>query len=97
MLTLRSEFLDDLRDLPGLEGVPIDAFVLPPLGRDMLTSVIEGPARVAGLRLEPELVPRLVHDTGSGDALPLLAFTLRQLLEPVGELIRGSLAARLCA
>jgi hypothetical protein len=83
VLTLRSEFLDDLRDLPCLEGVPIDAMVLPPLSRELLPSVIEGPARVAGLRLEPELVPRLVHDTGSGDALPLLAFTLQQLSEGV--------------
>jgi hypothetical protein len=49
----------------------------------MLPTVIEGPARVAGLRLEPELVPRLVEDTGSGDALPLLAFTLRELSEGV--------------
>ena len=45
----------------------------------MLPAVIQGPAHIAGLGLEPELVPLLVHDTGSGDALPLLAFTLQQL------------------
>ena len=47
--------------------------------------MIEGPSRVAGLRLEPELAPRLVDDTGSGDALPLLAFTLRQLSDALGR------------
>jgi WD40 repeat protein len=87
VITLRSEFLDDLRDIAGLEDVPMNVFVLPPLSRDMLPRVIEGPARVAGLRLEPELVPRLVADTGGGDALPLLAFTLRHLADGQG---RGS-------
>ena len=81
VLTLRSSSLMSLEYLRSLEGVPLDAFVLPPLARDMLPTVVEGPARVAGLRLEPELVPRLVHDTGSGEALPLLAFMLQQLAE----------------
>jgi WD40 repeat protein len=85
VITLRSEYLDDLRDLPGLASVPMDVFALPSLSRTALPLVIEGPARVAGLRLEPELVPRLVDDTGSGDALPLLAFTLRQLSDGLGR------------
>ena len=50
-----------------------------PLDSDALRSVIEEPAKVAGLSFEPDLVTRLVTDTGSGDALPLLAFTLEQL------------------
>ena len=43
--------------------------------------VIDGPAKVARLRLENGLAATLVADTGSGEALPLLAFTLRQLAE----------------
>lgn len=81
--TLRSEFLDDLIELPSLAGVPIDSYVLAPLPPSMLPVVVEEPARVAGLTLEPELTPRLVADTGSGEALPLLAFTLRKLAEGV--------------
>ncbi|HEV7451599.1 MAG TPA: hypothetical protein VGO16_09490, partial [Pseudonocardiaceae bacterium] len=45
----------------------------------ILPRVIEGPARLAGLGVDPELVSRMVADTASGDALPLLAFTLEQL------------------
>ncbi|MCA1676840.1 MAG: hypothetical protein LC799_33245 [Actinobacteria bacterium] len=41
---MRSEFLDDLRDLPALAGVPIEAYVLAPLGREALREVIEQPA-----------------------------------------------------
>jgi WD40 repeat protein len=78
---MRSEFLDDLRDLPALAGVPIEAYVLAPLEPEMLREVIEEPARVARLHLEEGLASALVADTGSGEALPLLAFTLRQLAE----------------
>jgi energy-coupling factor transporter ATP-binding protein EcfA2 len=78
---MRSEFLDDLRDLPELAGMPIDAYVLAPLDREMLRDVIEQPAKVARLRLENGLSAALVADTDSGEALPLLAFTLRQLAD----------------
>ncbi len=78
---MRSEFLDDLRDLPALAGVAIEAYVLAPLDREMLRDVIEQPARVARLRLENGLAAALVADTDSGEALPLLAFTLRQLAD----------------
>jgi WD40 repeat protein len=81
VVTLRSEFLDDLRDLPGLAAVFIEPYLLGPLNRDMLRLVIEEPARIAGLRIDPELVARMVSDTGSGEALPLLAFTLQQLAD----------------
>ena len=84
--TMRSEFLDDLRGLPALTGVPIDAYVLAPPDQEMLRDVIEQPAKVAGLRLEEGLAAALVADTDGGEALPLLAFTLRQLADglPIG-------------
>ncbi|NGY57369.1 toll/interleukin-1 receptor domain-containing protein [Lentzea sp. NEAU-D13] len=77
--TLRSEFLDDLRTLPELAGVHIGSYVLAPLAREVLNIVITGPAKVAGLKVHPELVAQLVEDTASGEALPLLAFTLQHL------------------
>ncbi len=76
--TVRSEYLDDLGAL--LSG-PIETYLLGPLAKDMLRAAIEEPARIAGLRLEPELSDRLMADTESGDALPLLAFTLQLLAE----------------
>jgi WD40 repeat protein len=91
VLTLRSVFLDDLRNLPALAGVPFDTYVLGPLDRDRLRLAIEQPAQIAGLRIEPELVARLVADTGSGEALPLLAFTLQQLAEGLSR--GGTLSA----
>jgi WD40 repeat protein len=83
---MRSEFLDDLRDLPALGGAPIEVYVLAPLGQARLRDVIEQPAKVARLRLDDGLAAALVADTDSGEALPFLAFVLRQLAEglPVG-------------
>jgi WD40 repeat protein len=79
--TLRSEFLDDLRGLHPLSDVAIDSYLLGPLGTDMLRLAIEEPARIAGLRLDRELTARLIGDTDTGQALPLLAFVLRQLAD----------------
>ncbi len=81
VVVLRSEFLDDLRTLPALAGCPIEASIVAPLDREMLREIIERPARLARLSLDEGLVAALVADTGGGEALPLLAFILRQLAE----------------
>jgi energy-coupling factor transporter ATP-binding protein EcfA2 len=85
--TLRPEFLGQLlvgRKLAGLPTRP-RPYTLRPLDREALRAVIEEPARIAGLGVESDLVADLVADTGSGDALPLLAFTLAQLADGVGR------------
>jgi WD40 repeat protein len=78
VLTVRSEYYDELSFLA---PVKVTTFRLGALERPMLRSAIEEPARIAGLRLTPELSARLVDDTDTGDALPLLAFTLNRLAE----------------
>ncbi|MGH4010703.1 MAG: TIR domain-containing protein [Pseudonocardiaceae bacterium] len=83
--TLRSEFLDQLLLDPGLVVLPTQPYTLWPLRREALRAVIEQPARLAGISLEDGLTDRLVEDTDSGEALPLLAFTLAQLADGVGR------------
>ncbi|MGH3825571.1 MAG: TIR domain-containing protein [Pseudonocardiaceae bacterium] len=83
--TLRSEFRDQLLGDPALASLPKTTYPLPPLGREALRLVIEGPARLAGIGVEDQLVARLVDDTGGGAALPLLAFTLAQLADGVSR------------
>lgn len=78
VITLRSEFLDELSEQTEV-ATDIEPFLLGPLPRDMLRLAISEPATVAGLRPAPELIARLVTDTESGEALPLLAFALRKL------------------
>ncbi|MGH3869231.1 MAG: toll/interleukin-1 receptor domain-containing protein [Pseudonocardiaceae bacterium] len=83
--TLRPEFLDQLLIDVDLAVLPTRTETLRPLRREALSAVIEGPAKLAGIAVEPDLVARLVTDTDSGDALPLLAFTLAQLAEGVSR------------
>ena len=79
VVTLRPEFLDQMLENPEFATLPTRTYTLRPLSRGALRSVIEGPARLAGIKVDEHLIERLVADTSSGDALPLLAFTLAQL------------------
>ena len=82
--TLRSEFLATAPERAGLADRIDDSLILEPLSRARLPEVIARPAHRAGLELVPGLVERMVEDTAGGDALPLLAYTLRQLAERAG-------------
>src|SRR5262249_50962016 len=79
VVTIRSEFLDALLVDPALAALPVDTVTVRPLKTAVLPLVIEGPAPLAGFTVSPELGSQMVADTASGDALPLLAFTLEQL------------------
>jgi WD40 repeat protein len=81
VLTIRSEFADQLLARAELAGIPASTFPLRPLRAGKLRAVIEEPARLAGLQISPALVDRLMADTGDSEALPLLAFTLQELAE----------------
>lgn len=83
--TIRSEFLSGAPDRAGLADVIDDAIVVEPLHRRRLPEVIERPAQRAGLRFEPGLVARIVDETAGGDALPMMAHTLRELAERVND------------
>ncbi len=77
VVVVRSEFRAMIGDrLPGA----IDHFINN-LTTDDLEEVIRLPARLVDLAIDDDLVNRLVDETGSGEALPLLAYTLRLLWE----------------
>src|SRR5215475_12659392 len=77
--TLRPEYHANVLGAAGLAELPVDTVALRPLSTAALRTVVEEPARVSGLSLERDLVDALVEDTGSGEALPLLAFVLAEL------------------
>ncbi|HEX2301615.1 MAG TPA: toll/interleukin-1 receptor domain-containing protein, partial [Pseudonocardiaceae bacterium] len=81
--TLRPEFLDALLLDPGLAALPTRTHTLRPLSPEELRLVIDGPARLAGIEVDEHLAARLVDDTDTGEALPLLAFTLAQLADGI--------------
>ena len=85
LATLRSDFLGSFQEHPTMRGLRVEPFTVPQTAVDDFATVIEDPARIAGLELGPGLVQAMIGDTKTSDALPLLAFTLRELYEGFGE------------
>jgi WD40 repeat protein len=83
LLTLRSDFLGRMQAAAGLNA-PLLEVSLPPLPAERIAEIIRGPARVAGLTVEDAFVQAAIHDATVADAMPLLAFALRQIHEHGG-------------
>lgn len=83
VLALRADRLGELSTHPGFARlVERGLYLLSPMSEDNLRAAIEGPARQAGLRLEPGLVDLLVREVeGEPGALPMLSHVLRQTWE----------------
>jgi hypothetical protein len=83
---LRSEFLTELLTGPAARLLR-DPYVLPGMNEAGLKAAIVEPARRAGITLEEGVVDEMLRDAKGGDALPLLAYLLRELCpgEPAGS------------
>jgi WD40 repeat protein len=83
--TLRSDFLGDFQTHEAARGLGFATLMLGPLSDAGFERVIRGPAELAHLELEDGLTELMVRDTATTDALPLLAFALRELYENHGQ------------
>ncbi|MET7332808.1 WD40 repeat domain-containing protein [Nonomuraea sp. NPDC005650] len=81
--TARIEFLRNFLETShaSLFGHPL---ALGAITRADLRMVIEEPAALAEMKFAPGLVAKIVEDTGTSDALPLLAYLLQELYFAVG-------------
>ena len=84
VITLRSEFLTGFLQT-GFGDLFQQPIVVGTMSGSELFEVIEGPAEKVGLKFAPGVVQQMVRDTGGGDALPLLAYTLEALYLQVGS------------
>ena len=82
--TLRADFLGAFQSNPALRGLCSVALIVKPLQLEELPRVIQEPAILASIAFEDGLVDEIVRDTVAQDALPLLAFTLRELYDQYG-------------
>jgi PQQ-dependent catabolism-associated CXXCW motif protein len=78
VITMRSDFIGDCAQFPGLaEAINDGQFLTPRLTREQCRQAIEGPATVYSGRVEPALVSRMLNDMGSNpDQLPLMQHVL---------------------
>jgi hypothetical protein len=77
-LTMRSDFIGYCSVFPGLtQWINDSNYLVPQMTREQKKMVIEGPVSVAGGRISPRLVKRLLSDVGNNqDQLPILQHAL---------------------
>jgi hypothetical protein len=80
--TIRTEFVPRLEAIFASTEVRLRQAPLTAIGS--LAEVIEKPADRFGIELEPGLSERIVEDVHTADALPLLAYTLKELHDRSG-------------
>jgi WD40 repeat protein len=80
VLTMRSDFLADCTALPGLaQAINDGQYLVPRMTRDERRAAIAGPIGVAGARISPLLLTRLVNDVGDDpDQLSILQHALNR-------------------
>ncbi len=90
VLTLRVEFFrssQQQNELSSFISEGSSQFLVMPMERARLRNVIKKPAEQAGIKFENDLINQIVDDTmGSdrlADALPLLAYTLREMYQRI--------------
>ncbi|MGH8865691.1 MAG: toll/interleukin-1 receptor domain-containing protein, partial [Pyrinomonadaceae bacterium] len=77
--TMRSDFLGLFQRNRALLGIDFESLSVGPMSVGGMRRVIEEPAKLGAIELEPGLADSLLKDTETPDALPLLSFTLSVL------------------
>jgi len=80
-ITMRSDYLGDCSEIPGLaEAVNDGEYLIPRLLRDQKRDAIEKPIGVGGAKISPMLVQRLLNDVGDdSDQLPVMQHALLRM------------------
>jgi WD40 repeat protein len=80
-ITMRSDYLGDCSQVPGLaEAVNDGEYLIPRLSREQRRSAIEKPISVGGGSIAPRLLYNLLNDVGDDpDQLPLLQHALMRI------------------
>lgn len=82
--TMRADFRSEFEIHPVLGNIQFKTYSVMPMKIESFEKVIRGPAELDGLQLESGLVHTIISDIESRNALPLLAFTLRELWDRYG-------------
>ena len=78
VMAIRSDYLGQLQSAAALTA-RFEEFSLGPMPLARIPQIIQGPAKVAGVNVEEAFVQQAARDAATEDALPLLAFALREL------------------
>jgi hypothetical protein len=80
VLTMRSDFLGDCSQFPGLpETLNRSQYLVPRMTREQVREAIEKPLRLVGAHMSPRLVERLLNELGNDTGqLPVLQHALNR-------------------
>ena len=80
VLTMRSDFLGDCSQFPGLpEALNSSQYLIPRMTREQVRNAIEMPLRLVGARMSDKLVERLLNELGEDTGqLPVLQHALNR-------------------
>lgn len=80
VITMRSDFLGNCAEFPGLpEAINEGQYLVPRMTREERRAAIKGPIAVGGARVSPVLLSRLVNDVGDNpDQLSILQHALNR-------------------
>lgn len=80
VLTMRSDFLGDCAQFPGLaEAINAGQYLVPRMTREERRAAISGPIGVSGAEISPVLLTRLINDVGDNpDQLSILQHALNR-------------------
>jgi len=87
LLTIRADHIDDLQKEPTLSDA-LELFPIKPMPIARLPDIVKGPARRVDLAVDDALVEAIRADATTSDALPLVAFLLRELYNRYGKSTR---------
>jgi WD40 repeat protein len=95
-ITMRSDYLGDCSEIPGLaEAVNEGEYLIPRLLRDQKRDAVEKPIGVGGAKISPLLVQRLLNDVGDDpDQLPVLQHALMRMWDVWAKKGSDPLASR---
>jgi hypothetical protein len=79
--TIRTDSLPEFEKTAKQAGLHYDCLPVSTMDKHDLLSTVEGPAELDGIWLQPGLSQLMVEDCGDSRALPLLAYTLREMYE----------------
>jgi hypothetical protein len=84
LLSMRADHVENAQRIAGLADA-LDFYAVKPMPLDRLGEIVRGPAKRVDIVVEDELIEAIRADAATEDALPLVAFVLRELYERYGR------------
>jgi tetratricopeptide (TPR) repeat protein len=84
LLSMRADHVEEAQRVAGL-GDALDFYAVKPMPLERLREIVKGPAKRVDMTVDDDLLEAIRSDAATQDALPLVAFVLREVYERYGR------------